>query len=100
MEWRSGQFEIGLQQASHISQRFWCNTAKRREPYPCAVHSYFLIVADRGGEAVGPVEAHRNIAVENPAFPLRAVPHLWHRAIRLRQFHRESDGHPRSSRPA
>ena len=64
MEGRSGQFEIGLQQASHISQRFWCNTAKRREPHSCAVHSYFLIVADRGGEAVGPVEAHRNIAVE------------------------------------
>src|SRR6266849_7939812 len=64
MERRSSQFEIGLQQAGRISQRFWSNTAKRRELYSCAVHSHFLIVADRGGEAVGPVETHRNIAIE------------------------------------
>src|ERR1700676_2546469 len=64
MERGASQFEIGLQQAGRISQRFWCNTAKRREPYPGAVHTHFLIVADRRGEAVGPVKAHRNIAAE------------------------------------
>src|SRR5216683_3683306 len=64
MERRSSQFEIGLQQAGCVSQRFWCNAAKRREPYSGAVHSDFLIIADRRGEAVGPVEAHGNIAAE------------------------------------
>src|SRR6266851_6409003 len=64
MERRSSQFEIGLQQAGGISQRFWCDTAKRREPYPGAVDAHFLIVADRRGKAVCPVEAHRNIALE------------------------------------
>src|SRR6266851_2285518 len=64
MERRASQFEIGLQQAGRISQRFWCNADERREPYSGGVYSHFLIIADCRGEAVSPAKAHGNITAE------------------------------------